>query len=674
MLAFDLTVTGRGGAFTATDSVRYGVPAPGPRWSVRMDPATAPEDGGTATLTVSAGRGFTFGEDKTVTLDYEAGSATRGEDFTAPLTMTLPKGMSSVSKPVTLVEDRLVENEAIEVRGRVTGEETGIGSASLGIVDDDAWSLGVAVTPAVLAEGRTEDVRVTVTMRDGAGMAATAGDCVAPFAVEFDIVLSGVDPNDYEVVSGDLAKLTGMRLDKCAVSVTETLEIEAKAANRTLVFTPDVTSAAIAADPYAHGRGTLAMTDAPPVPVTVTPRSLTVDEGGSETYTIVLEEQPTGRVTVTVAGHAGTDVRLSTTRLVFTRVNWPTPQTVTVTAGEDSDAVDETVTLTHDASGGGFGAYVLPDVTVTVADNDGGLHADPAALTIAEGGNGTYGLTLTRRPTGPVTVTVDAPAGVTVAAPGGVTGPQATLTFTDTNYSTPQTVTVTGTQDTNKVDETVTVRHAATGGGYAVAAGGARSAPVTVTVEDDDKTVPDPPEMLKASGSNESVRLTWTPGDDGGADITAYRYRVDDGTGFGTAQSAGGGDARRHTVLGLMNGTLYTFEVQAMNSLGWSLWSDPATGRPVPVPVIVSPLSLTVDEGSHGPGDPPGKAYTIVLTEQPTADVTVTVAGHAGTDVRLSKTRLFFTTGNYSDEQTVTVTAVEETGRQHGGRDGDAHP
>ena len=649
---FDLTVTGRGGAFAATDSVRYGVPAPGPRWSVRFASPTAREDAGTTTLTVSAGTGFTFGEDKTVTLDYEAGSATRGEDFMAPATLTLREGESSVSTPVTLLDDRLVENETIEVRGRVNGEE--IGSASLGIVDDDAWRLGVAVTPAGLAEGRTQDVRVTVTMRDGAGMAARADDCVAPFAVEFDIVLSGVDPSGYEVSNDDLAKLTGMRLDNCAVSVTETLEIEAKAANRTLVFTPDVTSAAIAADPpYAHGRGTLAMTDAPPVPVTVTPRSLTVDEGGSETYTIVLEEQPTGRVTVTVAGHAGTDVRLSKTRLFFTTGNYSDEQTVTVTAVEDSDAVDDTVTLTHDASGGGFGAYVLPDVTVTVADNDGGLHADPAALTIAEGGNGTYGLTLTRQPTGPVTVTVDAPAGVTVDP--------ATLTFTDANWDTPQTVTVTGTQDTNKADATVTVRHAATGGGYAVTAGGARSAPVTVTVEDDDKTVPDPPEMLKASGSNESVRLTWTPGDDGGADITAYRYRVDDGTGFGTAQPAGGGGARRHTVLGLMNGTLYTFEVQAMNSLGWSLWSDPATGRPVPVPVIVSPLSLTVDEGSHGPGDPPGKAYTIVLTEQPTADVTVTVAGHAGTDVRLSKTRLFFTTGNYSDEQTVTVTAVEET-------------
>ena len=250
--------------------------------------------------------------------------------------------------------------------------------------------------------------------------------------------------------------------------------------------------------------------------------------------------------------------------------------------------VDETVTLTHDASGGGFGGYNLPDVTVTVADNDGGLHADPATLTVVEGdADGmNYALTLTRQPTGPVMVTVDAPAGVMVDP--------ATLTFTDAG--TPQTVKVTGTQDTNKADATVTVRHAATGGGYAVAAGGARSAPVTVTVEDDEAMLPGKP-TLEASGANESVTLKWTPpGNDGGAPITAYRYRVDGGA----AQPAGDGDARRHTVGGLENGTDYTFEVQARNRLGWGAWSAPKTATPVPLTLTLELLSEGDDYRGRG--------------------------------------------------------------------------
>ena len=141
-----------------------------------------------------------------------------------------------------------------------------------------------------------------------------------------------------------------------------------------------------------------------------------------------------------------------------------------VTAGEDGNAVDETVTLTHTVSrGGGYDGVVLPNLEVTVADNDGGIVADPTALTVAEGGTGTYGLKLTRAPTSDVTVTV-------LGAGGAVTTGSATLTFTADNWDTAQTVTVTGASDTDKKDETVTLRHAATGGGYAVAAGDALSA------------------------------------------------------------------------------------------------------------------------------------------------------------------------------------------------------
>ena len=40
--------------------------------------------------------------------------------------------------------------------------------------------------------------------------------------------------------------------------------------------------------------------------------------------------------------------------------------------------------------GGGYDDVVLPNLEVTVADNDGGIVADPTALTVAEGGTGAY--------------------------------------------------------------------------------------------------------------------------------------------------------------------------------------------------------------------------------------------------------------------------------------------
>ena len=45
--------------------------------------------------------------------------------------------------------------------------------------------------------------------------------------------------------------------------------------------------------------------------VSIEPTTLTIDEGGSKTYTVVLDTEPSADVTVTISGHAGTDVSLS---------------------------------------------------------------------------------------------------------------------------------------------------------------------------------------------------------------------------------------------------------------------------------------------------------------------------------------------------------------------------
>ena len=72
--------------------------------------------------------------------------------------------------------------------------------------------------------------------------------------------------------------------------------------------------------------------------VSITPTNLTIDEGDAtgNSYTVVSTTQPTGNVTVTISGHAGTDLTLSgtglstTTTLTFTTENWGTAQTVKV--------------------------------------------------------------------------------------------------------------------------------------------------------------------------------------------------------------------------------------------------------------------------------------------------------------------------------------------------------
>ena len=55
----------------------------------------------------------------------------------------------------------------------------------------------------------------------------------------------------------------------------------------------------------------------------------------------------------------------------------------------------------------------------------------------------------------------------------------------------------------------------------------------------------------------------------------------------------------------------------------------------------MSKTALTVTEQ-----DTTGDGYTVALDTEPTADVTVTVAGHAGTDVTPDPTTLTFTSGD----------------------------
>ena len=109
--------------------------------------------------------------------------------------------------------------------------------------------------------------------------------------------------------------------------------------------------------------------------VTVTPTALTVAEGGSATYTVVLDTQPSDDVTITVSFASGSDedITVDKTSLTFTPDNWSMAQEVTVSAAVDNDIDDDAAVLNHKASGGDYGEVTIADVVVTVTDVIGGV-------------------------------------------------------------------------------------------------------------------------------------------------------------------------------------------------------------------------------------------------------------------------------------------------------------
>ena len=264
--------------------------------------------------------------------------------------------------------------------------------------------------------------------------------------------------------------------------------------------------------------------------VAVSESSVEVAEArGTARYTMKLNGQPTGNVTVTVESSNISAATVSPGSLTFTPSSWNTPKTVTVTGVDDSSpGGNRSATIRHSASGGGYDEADVSSVSVTVTDDDG-MTVSPAAVTVAEaGGPAPYTVRLSTQPTGNVTVTVTSGSGAATASPGS-------LTFTPSNWNTPKTVTVTGVNDDldNGVSRSATITNEPSGAGYS----SSNSLTVAVTVTDDEAA---PTLEIRGGEATEgnagTTRLTFTVTKSGATDQVVTVAYADAGTaGTGTA-------------------------------------------------------------------------------------------------------------------------------------------
>jgi len=170
-----------------------------------------------------------------------------------------------------------------------------------------------------------------------------------------------------------------------------------------------------------------------------------VSEGGtSDSYTVVLDSQPTD--TVTVALTADDEITLNKTSLTFTPTNWDQAQTVIVTAVND-DVVEgpHTGTVSHSVTSNDpqYSGVEIADITVEINDNDSvGLTVNQSngATNVTEaGGTDGYTIVLNTQPSADVVVALSPDEQATLS--------ESELRFTPSNWNTPQTVTVTAIDD-----------------------------------------------------------------------------------------------------------------------------------------------------------------------------------------------------------------------------------
>ena len=396
---------------------------------------------------------------------------------------------------------------------------------------------------------------------------------------------------------------------------------------------------------------------------------VTVDENGSNTFTVALATEPTAEVTVDVTSNDTAAATVSTTRLTFATSNWDTAQAVTVTGVDDADTADETLTITLDAdsiSGSDYNTLANVTVNVTVNDDDNaGLVLPNTVVTVDENGSNTFTVALATEPT--AEVTVDVTSNDTAAATVSTTR----LTFATSNWDTAQAVTVTGVDDADTADETLTITLDAdsiSGSDYNTLA----NVTVNVTVNDDDSAglvLPNTVVTVDENGSNTfTVALATEPTAEVTVDVTSNDTAAATvSTTRLTFATSNWDTAQAVTVTGVDDAdtadeTLtITLDADSISGSDYNTLAnvtvnvtvnddDSANARDDDGKVLVSKKRLTMPEGGTG-------SYALVLGEEPAADVVVTIGGHGGTGVSVNPTMHVFSPSNWDRPVDVFVRA-----------------
>lgn len=303
----------------------------------------------------------------------------------------------------------------------------------------------------------------------------------------------------------------------------------------------------------------------------VTPQHLAFPEGGRTGFSVRLAMAPVSDVTVNVARTAGdTDLSVfSGATLTFTPANWQTPQAVVLAAAADGDTTDDLATFSISSTG-----LSTPTLDYRAIDAGGqNIELNTTTLTFDEGGGATFGVRLANVPAGNVTVTVARTAGdtdVTVAS-------GTTLTFTPSNYSMFQQVSIVAAEDADLVNDSATI---------SVSELSATTRTVSITVIDNDPLAPNITSM---------------------ADTTAvinapYSYDVD-----------------------ATGNPIPTF---ALSVFPAGMTINPTTGMITWIPASIGMVNVTVT-ASNGVGAPATQSFTITTSpdQAPTASITTPADG-----------------------------------------------
>ena len=416
--------------------------APGVTLSV--SPGSISENGGTATVTAVLSRASS--EATTVTVTGVTGLYTPGSDAT----IVIPAGATTSTDTATIaaVDDAVHQGSAgrqvtvtatvANDRAAADGTTMSVTGAALALTDDEAPpGATLSLNPATVAEsgaGNTSAVSATLSRASAVATTVTVTVASGFYTVGSDATI--VIPAGATTAASDTASITAV--DNATDEPDRTPTVTATLANDR--GAGSVTGA------------TLTITDddaAPTVALSVSPASI-AEDGGTAAVGAVLSHpssEPT-TVTVTAVANAYTVAPGAGGTIVVAAGQTTTTDTATITAVDNAvDAADNVVTVAGTATNG-HGVGAVTGASLTLTDDDVAAivtspqtSATSRVRTSEDGSTAAVDVVLATEPTGDVRMDVAS----TDTAQGTVS--PAMLTFTATNWSTAQTVTLTGVDD-----------------------------------------------------------------------------------------------------------------------------------------------------------------------------------------------------------------------------------
>jgi hypothetical protein len=404
--------------------------------------------------------------------------------------------------------------------------------------------------------------------------------------------------------------------------------------------------------------------------ISVSPTSVQTNEtGGTTSFKVVLTQLPVGQVTVNLVNSNPAEGTLSASSLVFTLANWRTAQTVTITPVDDQMVNGDVlyqITGTASSIDPAFNGMAMNPVTVDAKGeaDTAGISVSATTLTTSESGTtATFALALTSEPAAAVTINLNE----TVVGQGSLSGNS--ITFNPNNWNVPQTVNVHGLDD-HLINGNISYQIIGIASSADPHYDGMQMAPVSVANQEADSagiSVGQTSLQTTESGGIASftvrltaepivpVTITLTNGNavQGALSQTSLTF---DSTNWNTPQTI--------TVIGLddhLNNGNVTYQITGKASSSDSHYN----GMLMPTVTVVnreadvatytlSTNALTTSEA--GTAD----MFSLLLTSQPSATVTVTFTSNNAGQGTLSESSVTFTASNWNLPHYVTLTGLDD--------------